>query len=68
MLSEAQAGMLAVVIETGAAWTTAPDSPNHVLLEDWASSGFFEQINAPAPFLVAYRITPAGRSALEDQR
>lgn len=64
-LTEAGQEMLALVIENPAvAWTTSPDGPTADILRDWEKKGYFEEVEAPAPILVAYRITNLGRQAL----
>lgn len=66
-LTHQQREMLAAVIDTGAAWTTSRNSPNHTLLSEWASAGLFEEADAPFEKLVAYRITEAGRALLSQE-
>ena len=64
-LTEAEREMLAIVTKNPAcAWVT---SRSNALLSEWAAKGYFLEVEAPAPFLVAYRITPAGRRALQAQ-
>jgi len=66
-LTEEQSEMAALCMETGAAWTTAVGSPNDAMLKTWVDLGLAQRVQAPAGFhsLASYRITPAGRAALE---
>lgn len=64
-LTDAERQMLGLIIETPSmAWVTAENSPAHAKLLAWEEAGYFDEVEAPAPILVAYRITPAGRRAL----
>lgn len=64
-LTGSQAEMLAACIKTGAAWTTSRrENENLSLLRAWASAGYVEEVNSPAEFLISYRFTPLGLTAL----
>lgn len=66
-LTEADRQMLSLIIETPSmAWVTAENSPSHAKLLAWEEAGYFDEVEAPAPILVAYRITEAGRIALSE--
>lgn len=64
-LTTEQQSMLVACYDHNLAWVTAPDGPNHDLLRGFEAAGVFEEIKpSPHPPLVAYQITPAGRTAL----
>lgn len=65
-LTPAQAEILKLCIETGAAWTTSRTSPTVAMLDEWTANGWFEAVEPPASFLASYRITDAGRRALTE--
>lgn len=64
-LTEIETGMLSACMSNDAAWVTSPTSPASVFLAEWETQGWAERCAAPAEFLIAYRITPAGRAALQ---
>lgn len=63
-LTAEQAEMLALCLETGAAWTTSPVGKNAEMLDGLVALGWFSRVDPPAPILVSYALTDAGREAL----